>query len=100
VPTRMANLWTTYDFAIMGEPGFEVGAGLNYEDKTYSDITNQNSVPSFVIGNLEFAYQTPVWGVALNIKNVTDERYFVAANGAGGYVGNPLTAYVSAHLNY
>ncbi len=100
VPTRMANLWTTYDFAIMGEPGFQVGAGLNYEDKTYSDITNQNSVPSYVIGNLEFAYQTPVWGVALNIKNVTDERYFVAANGAGGYVGNPLTAYVSAHLNY
>jgi iron complex outermembrane receptor protein len=100
VPTRMANLWTTYDFAIMGEPGFEVGAGLNYEDKTYSDITNQNSVPSYVIGNLEFAYATPVWGVALNIKNVTDERYFVAANGAGGYVGNPLTAYVSAHFNY
>jgi iron complex outermembrane receptor protein len=100
VPTRMANLWTTYDFAIMGEPGFEVGAGLNYEDKTYSDITNQNSVPSYVIGNLEFGYQTPVWGVALNIKNVTDERYFVAANGAGGFVGNPLTAYVSAHFNY
>ncbi|HLI20352.1 MAG TPA: TonB-dependent siderophore receptor [Stellaceae bacterium] len=100
VPTRMANLWTTYDFAIMGEPGFQVGAGLNYEDKTYSDITNQNSVPSYVIGNLEFGYQTPVWGAALNIKNVTDERYFVAANGAGGYVGNPLTAYVSAHFNY
>jgi iron complex outermembrane recepter protein len=100
VPTRMANLWTTYDFSIMGEPGFQVGAGLNYEDKTYSDITNQNSVPSFVIGNVEFGYETPVWGVALNVKNVTDERYFVAANGAGGYVGNPLTAYVSAHVNY
>ncbi len=100
VPTRMANLWTTYDFSIMGEPGFQVGAGLNYEDKTYSDITNQNSVPSFVIGNVEFGYETPVWGVALNVKNVTDERYFVAANGAGGYVGNPLTAYVSAHFNY
>ena len=27
------------------------------------------------------------WGVALNVKNITNERYFVAANGAGGLVG-------------
>jgi iron complex outermembrane receptor protein len=39
------------------------------------------------------------WSVTLHIKNVTDERYFVAANGTGGYVGNPLTACVTAHFN-
>jgi iron complex outermembrane receptor protein len=30
--------------------------------------------------------------VALNIKNFTNERYFIAANGAGGLVGEGLGA--------
>jgi hypothetical protein len=46
-----------------------VGAGLNYEDKTFSDI-------------------------------ITDDHHDIAANSAGGYVGNPLSAFVSAHFNY
>ncbi|MGT2471555.1 TonB-dependent receptor [Paraburkholderia terrae] len=40
VPAYMANLWTTYDFAIDGVPGFHVGAGVNYMSRVYSDITN------------------------------------------------------------
>jgi outer membrane receptor protein involved in Fe transport len=32
------------------------------------------------------------WGVALNVENITNERYFVAANGASGSVGEGLAA--------
>ena len=35
------------------------------------------------------------WGVALNVKNFTDQLYFVAANGAGGFVGDGLAAYLT-----
>jgi iron complex outermembrane recepter protein len=98
VPAYMANLWSTYKFAIAGIPGFIVGAGLNYQDKTYSDITNVNSIPAYVIANALVGYETPTWSLSLNVKNLTNQRYFVAANEAGAYVGNPLSAYVTIRV--
>jgi hypothetical protein len=44
----MANLWTTYNFLIDDVPGFRVGVGLNYRDKTFSDITNEIVVRGMV----------------------------------------------------
>ncbi|MGH9809617.1 MAG: TonB-dependent receptor, partial [Terriglobia bacterium] len=40
VPATMANLWSTYKFSIGDLPGFQIGAGVNYRGKTYSDTTN------------------------------------------------------------
>jgi iron complex outermembrane receptor protein len=99
VPATMANLWSTYKFSIAGIPGFQVGAGLNYRDKTYSDTTNVNSVPAYVIGNAMIGWDNANWGVALNVKNITNERYFVAANGAGGFVGEGLSAFVTVRYH-
>ncbi|MBS0240136.1 MAG: TonB-dependent receptor [Proteobacteria bacterium] len=98
VPAYMANLWTTYDFSIAGVHGFQVGAGLNYRDVTFSDIDNVNMVPAFIIGNAEVSYETPHWGIRLDIHNITNERYFSEANGAGAYVGEPLSAFVSIKI--
>jgi iron complex outermembrane recepter protein len=95
VPEHMANLWSTYKFSIGGVSGFQVGAGVNYRDKTWSDTTNVNSVPAYVIGNAMFGWENTNWGVALNVKNITNERYFVAANGAGGFVGEGLSAFLT-----
>jgi iron complex outermembrane receptor protein len=95
VPANMANLWSTYKFAIGGMQGFQVGAGVNYRDRAWSDTTNVNSVPGYVIGNAMVGWENLNWGVALNVKNITNERYFVAANGAGGFVGEGLGAYLT-----
>jgi iron complex outermembrane receptor protein len=99
VPAYMANLWSTYKFSIGGIPGFQVGAGVNYRDKTYSDTTNVNSVPAYVIGNAMIGWDNENWGVALNVKNITNERYFVAANGAGGFVGEGLSAFITVRYH-
>jgi iron complex outermembrane receptor protein len=98
-PAYIANLWSTYDFSINGKPGFRVGAGVNYQDKSYSDITNVNSIPSYAIGNVMAGYETNRWGIDLNIHNITDERYFVAANAAGALAGESLGAYLNLHIN-
>ena len=82
-------------FSIGGMPGFQVGAGANYRDRTWSDTTNVNSVPAYVIGNAMIGWENSNWGVALNVKNITNERYFVAANGAGGFVGEGLSAFLT-----
>lgn len=100
VPAMMANLWTTYDFAIAGVRGFKAGFGINYQDKTFSDITNVNHIPGYVIANALVGYEQPGWGVDLNVHNITDQRYFVAANAAGAYVGEPLSAFVRVHFDY
>jgi iron complex outermembrane receptor protein len=44
------------------------------------------------------AYTTPRWSLSLNVKHITNERYFVAANAAGAFVGNPLSANVTLRL--
>jgi iron complex outermembrane receptor protein len=100
VPAYMANLWTTYKFSIAGKPGFMVGAGLNYRDKSYSDITNVNSIPAFVVANALFSYEADTWGVALNVKNFTNQRYYVEANAAGAVLGEPLGAFLKIYAKY
>jgi iron complex outermembrane receptor protein len=99
-PAYIANLWTLYDFSITGVPGFHVGAGVNYVSKSYSDITNVNSIPSYVIANAAFGYEAHKWGIDLNIHNLTDRHYFIAANAAGAYAGESLSAFVNLHANF
>lgn len=99
-PDFLANLWTTYSFRLGDLPGFRVGAGMNYQDKSYSDITNVNAIPSFVIVNALIGYQAHDWGVNLNLHNLTDRRYFIAANGAGAFVGEPRSAMVNVHADF
>jgi iron complex outermembrane recepter protein len=98
VPAHMANLWTTYRFSIAGVPGFIVGAGLNYRDKNYSDITNVNSIPAFVIGNAMLGYEADNWGATLNVKNFTNQRYYIEANAAGATVGDSLSAFLKVYI--
>jgi iron complex outermembrane receptor protein len=98
VAAHMANLWSTYKFSIAGVPGFMVGAGLNYRDKSYSDITNVNSIPAYVIGNALLGYEAPDWGISLNVKNFTNQRYYAQANVAGAYVGEPLSAFIRVYI--
>jgi iron complex outermembrane receptor protein len=95
VPANMANIWSTYKFSIGGVSGFQVGIGANYRDRSWSDTTNVNSVPGYVIGNAMIGWENQNWGVALNVKNLTNQLYFVAANGAGGFVGEGLSAYLT-----
>ena len=72
-----------------------VVAGLNYRDKTHSDTSNVNSVPAYVIGNGIFGWESANRRVALDVKNITNERYFIAANGAGGLVGEGSSAFLT-----
>jgi len=98
-PDRLANVWTTYRFRLGGLSGFRAGAGVNYQDKSYSDITNASSIPSFAVVNMLLGYDAGLWGVDVNVHNVTDRRYYTAANGAGAYVGEPRSAFVTLRAN-
>jgi iron complex outermembrane receptor protein len=83
VAAVIANLWTSYLFSIAGISGFHIGGGLNYQGKSYSDITNVNSIPPYLIANAAFGYEATHWGIDVNVHNITNERYFIAANAGG-----------------
>jgi iron complex outermembrane recepter protein len=100
VPSHIVNLWTTYDFAIAGLEGFEVGGGVNYRDKIYGNLLNTNSVPSYVISNMKLSFKTVRWDMALGVKNIADKRYFTAADGAGGLVGDARTLYAQGDIHF
>jgi iron complex outermembrane recepter protein len=100
VPAKIFNIWTTYDFSIAGHDGFEAGVGINYRDRIYGNATNTNSIPSYVLVNLVFAYKQPSWDASLGITNITNERYFVEANGAGALVGEPLGVFAATHVHF
>ena len=95
VPANIANAWSIYKFALNGISGFSFGIGANYHDRSWSDTTNVNSVPGYLIGNFALGWENANWGVTLNVKNFTNKLYFVAANGAGGFVGEGLGAYLT-----
>jgi iron complex outermembrane receptor protein len=99
VPLEMFNLWSTYDFAIAGVDGFRVGAGMRQREKIYADALNTNSVPSYTLVDAMFGYYQPTWDVALIARNITDRRYFITANGSGGYVGDPFSVFLKASLH-
>ena len=100
VPAVLADPWTSYLFSIAGLSGFHIGGGVNYQAKSYSDITNVNSVPPYLIANVAFGYDAKNWGVDANVHNITNERYFLAAIAAGALVGEPLSAMVTVHASF
>ncbi|MGF6378690.1 iron complex outermembrane receptor protein [Paraburkholderia atlantica] len=101
VPAFMANLWTTYRFSLFGRAGFHAGAGIDYMSRMTNGFANgYDWAPASVIANLQFGYAERHWGADLNIDNVTNQRYFIATNVVGAYLGSPLAAYVRLHADF
>jgi hypothetical protein len=83
-----------------GKARTSASAGLNHQDKSYSDITDVNSIRFFVIVNAPLGYEASEWGIDVNFHDITDRRYFVAANGAGAVVGEMRSASVGVHAEF
>jgi iron complex outermembrane recepter protein len=100
VPSHIANLWTTYDFAIGDIKGFKIGVGASYRDKIFADAANTTWVPAYVLFDSVLSYTQPTWDMSIGIKNISDRRYFVNANGAGAFVGEPRTVFAKAAIHF
>jgi iron complex outermembrane receptor protein len=54
----------------------------------FADLLNTNSIPSYTTADVVANVKAHVWTGAFGVRNLTDDRYFTAANGAGGFVGD------------
>ena len=74
IPENIYTLNATYDF----QNGYAVNASIVKADETFSSFSQVVTLPSYTLINAGVFYEADSWTASLNIKNLTDERYFRA----------------------
>ena len=100
VPRYMFNLWTAYNLKVANLTGLTIGGGLTYRDSMFADLLNTKGVPSFTTFDTVLSYAARRWDLSLGLRNLTDTTYFVAANGAGAFVGEPRSVFVKVKRTF
>jgi iron complex outermembrane receptor protein len=88
VPNRIVTLWTSYDLPVGSQQTFTLSGGFTNRSSMFADLLNTNSIPSYTVADVVANIKTHDWTGAFGVNNLTDARYFTAANGAGGFVGD------------
>ncbi|ADW68223.1 TonB-dependent receptor [Granulicella tundricola] len=88
VPNRIVNLWTTYDIPFSHQQTLSFSGGFTNRSSMFADLLNTNSIPSYTTADLVANFKTHKLTGAFGVRNLADTRYFTAANGAGGFVGD------------
>ena len=72
VPENVYSVTGTYSFT----DEFAGHFSLVHAEETPSGFSGTITLPEYTLLNLGFAYERSRWLLGLNVKNVTDERYF------------------------
>lgn len=92
VPENQFSLWTTYEIPEGDLKGLGFGLGLFYVGERQGDISNTYSIPSYFRTDMALFYRRDTWDVQLNIENLFDNTYFVAADEfIAASVGKPFS---------
>lgn len=85
VPAHSGRLWVDYAFADQLQ-GWSVGAGIYASSSQYVDSLNLYETPGYFTVDSKIAYDAGTWTASLQVKNLTDEEYFVPYSWFGGQV--------------
>ncbi|MEI9980623.1 MAG: TonB-dependent receptor [Edaphobacter sp.] len=88
VPNRIINLWTSYDVPVGGKETLSLAGGFTNRSNMFANLPNTNSIPSYTTADVVANVKAHGWTGAFGVNNLTDARYFTAANGVGGFVGD------------
>ncbi|KMQ64255.1 TonB-dependent siderophore receptor [Chryseobacterium sp. FH2] len=75
-PKHVANLWTSYKIMNGTYEGLGFGAGFNYVDKTYINITNHFLAPSYTSVGATIFYDKKKYRIGLKMNNALNETYW------------------------
>ena len=87
----IGNLWTVYRLG----GGWEVGGGIIANSGWWANDANNTKIPSYAVLDATAAYVQKGYEIRLNVYNLTDEVYYIAAyQNSGNRVvpGMPLAA--------
>lgn len=74
IPENMVSLTGAYNFG----DGYSITASAVHAESTHSSFSKAIKLPSYTLFNAGISYNTDTWGVSLQGKNLTNERYFRA----------------------
>ena len=102
VPEWQASLYA--DYALPMLDGLHVSGGYYYVGDRAVNAQNTTFIDAYSRVDFGASYRTPIfgWPVVLRaqVKNVTDERYWAAAEFASVYPGEPRTYYFSVQAEF
>ncbi|TDE17192.1 TonB-dependent receptor [Dyadobacter psychrotolerans] len=80
VPYHTASFWATYTIQSAALKGFGFGGGYFYVDKRLGDLANTFALPGYKRFEASLFYQHKAYRIALNGKNLLNEKYYEGAN--------------------
>lgn len=75
-PKHVANIWTSYKILDGQFEGLGFGAGFNYVDKSYINITNHFLAPSYTSVGTTVFYDKKKYRIGLKLNNALNEMYW------------------------
>ena len=86
VPQNAASLWLSYAPVDGALAGWSLGAGARYNGAAWGG-SNTYLTPSYTLYDAAVSYGRDNWLVALNVRNLTDERYVSTCQSGACYFG-------------
>jgi catecholate siderophore receptor len=84
-PKHSANVWLMH---ALGH-GFSLGGGLHYVGDRYASPDNLVTLDKYLTADAVLMYKTKAYDLALNLKNLTNEAYFISGHGASNNLNAP-----------
>lgn len=100
VPNRIVNLWTSYDLPLGRGDGITLSGGFTNRSNMFANLPNTNFIPSYTTADLVANVHVHGLVGAFGVRNLTDARYFTAANGVGGFVGEARSYFGKLQLQF
>ena len=101
IPEDTYSLWTKYTLQTGCLRGFGAGIGFRYLTQQEGDAANTFTIPSYGLLNLALYYSRGRFRAQVNVRNATNERYFLGSYSAYQVQpGDPLAVYSSAGWNF
>ncbi|MET3037143.1 TonB-dependent receptor [Chryseobacterium sp. NRRL B-14859] len=75
-PKHVANFWTSYKIMDGAYEGLGFGAGFNFVDKTYINITNHFLAPAYTTVGATVFYDKKKYRIGLKMNNALNEMYW------------------------
>ena len=100
-PRNMVKLTATYQVPYIEK--LKVGTSVTWQDDTHYDYTDGSRIKqdSYALVNLMASYElNPHWSAALNVYNLTNEKYLSSLMWGQSYYGAPTNASATLTWNY
>ena len=98
-PRNSAFLWGMKDLG----HGLRAGGGVNYVGARFTSLTNQVTLPAYTTFDAALQYTLGQWDVDVNIKNLTNRKYYGSAHGSNDNLilpGSPRSLQVTLRTHF